>query len=38
MTGTVISTAYRILVRMLEQYGIDPLPLFRKAGIDTAAT
>jgi AraC-like DNA-binding protein len=37
MTGTVISTAYRILVRMLEQYGIDPLPLFRKAGIDTAA-
>ena len=37
MTGTVISTAYRILVRMLEQYGIDPLPLFKKAGIDTAA-
>ena len=37
MTGTVIGTAYRILLRMLEQYGIDPLPLFRKAGIDPAA-
>ena len=37
MTGTVISTAYRILVRMLEQYDIDPLPLFTKAGIDPAA-
>ncbi|TNF91548.1 MAG: AraC family transcriptional regulator [Gammaproteobacteria bacterium] len=37
MTGTVIGTAHRILLRMLEQYGIDPLPLFRKAGIDPAA-
>ena len=34
MAGTTIATANRILVRMLEQYGIDPLPLFRKAGID----
>ena len=37
MTGTTIATANRILLRMLEQYGIDPLPLFRKAGIDPAA-
>jgi AraC-like DNA-binding protein len=36
MTGTTIATANRILLRMLEQYGIDPLPFFRKAGIDPA--
>ena len=37
MTGTTIATANRILLRMLEQYGIDPLPLFKKADIDPAA-
>ena len=34
MSGTVINTAGRLLWRMLERRGIDPSPLYKKAGID----
>lgn len=35
MSGTAISTSVRILWRMLEHRGIDPMPLFKEVGIDS---
>jgi AraC-like DNA-binding protein len=34
MSGTAIATAGRLLWRMLERRGIDPAPVYKKAGID----
>jgi hypothetical protein len=35
MAGTAISTSVRILWRMLEHRGVDPMPLFKEVGIDS---
>jgi len=37
MIGTAIATAGRILWRMLERRGIDPVPLFKEAGLDSSS-
>ena len=34
MSGTAIATTGRLLWRMLERRGIDPAPVYKKAGID----
>ncbi len=34
MRGTVIATSVRLLWRILERGGVDPVPLFKEAGLD----